>query len=65
MDGKIGIRSGVGVDRLDTKTVMLSDGSRLPADAVIYATGFGSMEAWVSRLIDQETAAKIGRCWGY
>ena len=65
MDGKIGILSGVGVDRLEAGEVILDDASRLPADAVIYATGFGSMEAWVSRLIDQETAAKIGRCWGY
>ena len=65
MDGEIAIRSGVGVDRLDTRGIILSDGSRLPSDAVIYATGFGSMEEWVARLIDQPTADKVGRCWGY
>ena len=65
MDGEIAIRSGVGVDRLDAQGIVLSDGSRLPSDAVIYATGFGSMEEWVARLVDTRTAKKIGRCWGY
>lgn len=65
MDGEIAIRSGVGVDRLDANGIVLSDASQLPADAVIYATGFGSMEEWVTRLIDQATADKIGQCWGY
>ncbi|MGC6496356.1 MAG: flavin-containing monooxygenase [Candidatus Puniceispirillaceae bacterium] len=65
MDGEIAMRSGVGVDRLDAGGIILSDGSRLPSDAVIYATGFGSMEEWVARLIDTKTAQKIGRCWGY
>ena len=65
MDGEIAIRSGVGVDRLDAGGIVLSDGSHLPSDAVIYATGFGSMEEWVARLIDQPTADKVGRCWGY
>ena len=65
MDGKIGVRSGVGVDRLEKHAVVLSDGSTLEADAVVYATGFGSMEEWVARLIDRPTADRVGRCWGY
>jgi len=65
MDGEIAVRSGVGVDRLDASGLILDDGSHLPSDAVIYATGFGSMEEWVARLIDTNMAQKIGRCWGY
>ena len=65
MDGKIGVRSGVGVDRLEKHAVVLRDGSMLEADAVVYATGFGSMEEWVARLIDRPTADRVGRCWGY
>ena len=64
-DGNIGVRSGVGVDRLEKHAVVLSDGSTLEADAVVYATGFGSMEEWVARLIDRPTADRVGRCWGY
>ena len=65
MDGEISVRSGVGVSALTSDSIALTDGSNIDADAVIYATGFGSMEEWVARLIDQDTADKVGRCWGY
>ena len=61
----IAVKSGVGVTALTADGVRLSDDSVLAADSVIYATGFGSMEEWVARLIDQKTADKIGKCWGY
>lgn len=65
IDGQIAVKSGVGVEAIVEDGVLLSDGTTLKADAIIYATGFGSMEEWVSKLIDQETADKIGKCWGY
>ncbi|MEM7303026.1 MAG: NAD(P)/FAD-dependent oxidoreductase [Pseudomonadota bacterium] len=65
IDGKIGIRSGVTVDYLVKDGLVLSTGEHLPADAIVYATGYGMMEDWVGALIDPETASKIGRCWGY
>ena len=43
---------------------MLSDGSELPADLIVYATGYGSMNSWAARLISQEVADKVGKCWG-
>lgn len=64
-DGRIALKSGVGVERLTEKAVMLSDGSEVPADVIVYATGFGSMEEWVKRLISPDVAEKIGPCWGY
>lgn len=64
-DGRIALKSGVGVDRLTQTSLMLSDGTELPADVIIYATGFGSMEQWVKRLISPDVAEKIGPCWGY
>ena len=45
--------------------VVLSDGSRLPADIIIYATGFGSMDQWVAQLISPQVARKVGKVWGY
>ena len=44
--------------------VLLSDGDELPADLIVYATGYGSMNGWAAELISQEVADKIGRCWG-
>ncbi|WP_158969494.1 flavin-containing monooxygenase [Chachezhania sediminis] len=65
VDGRIGLRSGAGIARLTPEGMELETGELIPADMIVYATGFGSMEEWVARLIDGETAAKIGRCWGY
>jgi NADH dehydrogenase FAD-containing subunit len=39
-DGSIELRSGVSVEALGEHTVLLSDGSELPADVVVYATGY-------------------------
>ena len=65
IDGKISVETGKGIKALTPLGVTLTDESHLASDAIIYATGFGSMEEWVARLIDQKTADKIGRCWGY
>ena len=65
IDGRIALRSGVGVERIVEDGLLLADGSHLPADAIIMATGFGSMDQWVARLISPEVAARIGPCWGY
>ncbi len=62
--GQIGLRSGVDVARLSRDGVVLSDGSELPADLVVYATGYGSMNGWAAQLISQEVADKVGKCWG-
>ena len=65
MDGRIAVRSGHGISCLSERTVHLDDGSALPADAVIYATGYGDMADWVAELINPDTAKRVGPCWGY
>ncbi|MGW4398483.1 NAD(P)-binding domain-containing protein [Amycolatopsis nivea] len=52
------------VDHLTANSVVLSDGTELEADVVVYATGYGSMNGWVADLVGQETADKVGKCWG-
>lgn len=64
IDGKIKLKSGVGIDRIQEKSVVLTDGSELPADLIVYATGYGSMNGWAAKLISQEVADKVGKCWG-
>ena len=63
-DGRIKLKSGVGVDHLTENAVVFSDGSTLPADLVISATGYGSMNGWAAKLISQEVADRVGKCWG-
>lgn len=62
-DGKVKLAKGE-VDHLTEDSVVLADGTELPADLVVYATGYGSMNGWVADLVDQETADKVGKCWG-
>lgn len=65
-DGTIKLKSapGLGVDHIEADAVVLNDGSRLPADLIVYATGYGSMNGWAAKLISQDVADKVGRCWG-
>jgi putative flavoprotein involved in K+ transport len=52
------------VDRLIEDSVVLTDGTELPADVVVYATGYGSMNGWAADLIGQDVADKVGKVWG-
>jgi putative flavoprotein involved in K+ transport len=52
------------VAELTTDSVVLEDGATLPADLVVYATGYGSMNGWAADLISQEVADKVGKVWG-
>jgi putative flavoprotein involved in K+ transport len=63
-DGQIKLESGVDVVRLTETGVVLSNGKELPADVVVYATGYGSMNGWAADLISQEVADKVGKVWG-
>jgi len=62
-DGKIKLTHGQ-VDRLTEDSVLLADGTELPADLVVYATGYGSMNGWAADLIGQDVADRVGKVWG-
>jgi putative flavoprotein involved in K+ transport len=63
IDGKIKLAAGQ-VEEITETGVKLDNGQEIPADVIVYATGYGSMNGWVADLIDQETADKVGKCWG-
>lgn len=65
IDGRIAVRSGVDIKEIDQNGLIFSDGSRLDAAAIIYATGFGAMEEWLGNLFGHEVARTVGHCWGY
>jgi putative flavoprotein involved in K+ transport len=62
-DGEVKLAHGQ-VDHLTEDSVVLADGTELPADLVVYATGYGSMNGWAADLIDQATADRVGKVWG-
>lgn len=64
-DGEIKLKSNVAVTEIRPHGVLLSDGTELPADLIVYATGYGPMNGWAAQLISQEVAERVGKCWGY
>ena len=62
-DGRVHLAHGQ-VDHLTEDAVVLADGTELPADLVVFATGYGSMNGWAADLIDQDTADRVGKVWG-
>jgi putative flavoprotein involved in K+ transport len=63
IDGKIKLKAGQ-VEAITETGVKLDDGTEIPADVIVYATGYGSMNGWAADLISQEVADKVGKVWG-
>jgi putative flavoprotein involved in K+ transport len=63
IDGKIKLAHG-NVREITEDAVVLEDGTILPADVIVYATGYGSMNGWAADLIGRDVADKVGKCWG-
>jgi putative flavoprotein involved in K+ transport len=62
-DGRIALAHGQ-VHHLTQDAIVLADGTALPADLIVYATGYGSMNGWAADLISQEVADRVGTVWG-
>ncbi len=62
-DGKIKLARGQVVELTESE-VVLDDGTRLPADLVVWATGYGSMIDLAADVVGEEVAAKVGKVWG-
>lgn len=63
IDGEIKLAHG-DVREVVEDGVVLEDGTKLEADVIVYATGYGSMNGWAADLIGQDVADKVGKCWG-
>ncbi len=62
-NGSIKLKTGQ-VTHFTETGIVLEDGTELPADLVVFATGYGSMNGWAANLISQEVADKVGKVWG-
>ncbi|WP_207102901.1 NAD(P)-binding domain-containing protein [Paracoccus shandongensis] len=63
IDGQIKLAHGQ-VQEITENGVLLDNGTELPADLIVYATGYGSMNGWAADLIGQDVADRVGKCWG-
>lgn len=62
--GQVPVHSGTTIKEVTEDAVTLDDGTVLPADVIILATGYGSMNGWVERIISKEAADTVGKVWG-
>jgi putative flavoprotein involved in K+ transport len=62
-DGKIPVKHGQ-VTELTETGVKLDNGEELPADLVVYATGYGSMNGLAADIVGDEIADRVGKVWG-
>lgn len=63
-NGSIAVKSGVEIRQVKENAVELTDGSELPADLIVMATGFQSMNRALAPIISEEVADRVGKCWG-
>ena len=63
IDRKIKLAHG-DIKELTEHSVVMESGQEIAADLLVYATGYGSMNAWAADLISQEVADKVGKVWG-
>ena len=63
-NGSIKLKSHVNIQQIKPRSVVLTDGTELEADVLVYATGYGSMNQWLADLISPEVADKVGKVWG-
>ena len=62
-DGKIKLAHGQ-VSEVTKNGLRLEDGTEIEADAIVFATGYSSMNGWAEQLIGKDVADKVGKCWG-
>ena len=63
-NGSIKLKSHTTIERINSTSVTLTDGTELPADVLVYATGYGSMNQWLAELISPQVADRLGKVWG-
>jgi putative flavoprotein involved in K+ transport len=64
IDGRIKLKSRVSVERFEERSVVLTDGTELEADLVVFATGYGTPDNIVAKLLGEKVADKVGKVWG-
>jgi cation diffusion facilitator CzcD-associated flavoprotein CzcO len=65
VSGKIKIKQGAAIDRLEGDIVFFTDGDSMPADLVVIATGYANMSESVRAVMGSQVADRVGPVWGF
>ena len=63
IDGKIKIKSSGPIKRFTKTGMVFEDGSELPADVVVFASGFGDAREPMRRIVGEELGKKLHPIW--
>lgn len=64
-DGKVKIKQGQEVERVNAHSITFKDGSELEADEIVFATGFQNMRETARKIFGNELADKVKDVWGF
>ncbi|EJT97538.1 dimethylaniline monooxygenase [Dacryopinax primogenitus] len=64
VDGKIGLKSRGEIDRFTSSGVRFSDGSEIPADLVVFATGYGNIKESMKSMFAPDLIENLKPVWG-
>jgi len=64
-EGRVAVRQGVGVAAVEAGGVRLGDGSVLPADDIVFATGYANMRGQTRAVFGDKVADRVGDIWGF
>jgi cation diffusion facilitator CzcD-associated flavoprotein CzcO len=64
-DGEIGVVQARDTDRFAASGLRLKDGSVVPAELVVLATGYENQQEFVRRLLGDAVADRVGPIWGF
>ena len=64
-DGKIKIKQGQEINRINAHSMSFADGSELPADEIVFATGYQNMRGTARKIFGDELAERVTDVWGF
>ncbi|EJD00098.1 FAD/NAD-binding domain-containing protein [Fomitiporia mediterranea MF3/22] len=59
IDGKIKLKNDSAISRFSRSGIVFEDGSELPADVVIFATGLGNTKTGIAKLVGEEVVSRL------
>lgn len=59
VDGKIKIKQGQEIEEVKPHGLLLADGTDLPADDIIFATGYENMRGTARKIFGEELADRV------
>lgn len=64
-DGKIHIKQGQEIESVNKHSLTFADGTELPADEIVFATGYSNMRATARKIFGDELGERVKSVWGF